>query len=132
MLAATGSGLALLCAGPVSGDTQVKNLYYSPDGGRTWNQAGRAPGRGVAMSLSGTPDGPVLVATTVGIDVSANTPGNSAMDWRHAREATAPGGYSYVGMTNSAQGVAVPANTSLDAVWFTYDRGAHWWESLVH
>ena len=132
MLAATGSGLALLCAGPVSGDTQVKNLYYSPDGGRTWNQAGRAPGRGVAMSLSGTPDGPVLVATTVGIDVSANTPGNSAMAWGHARGATAPGGYSYVGMTNSAQGVAVPANTSLDAVWFTYDGGAHWRESLVH
>jgi hypothetical protein len=36
-----------------------------------------------------------------------------------------------VGMTTSEQGVAVPANDSLDAVWFTYDGGAHWAESPV-
>ena len=45
--------------------------------------------------------------------------------------ATAAGGYSYVGMTTSDQGVAVPADESQDAVWFTYDGGAHWQESLV-
>ena len=44
---------------------------------------------------------------------------------------TAPGGYSFVGMTTSDQGVAVPANVSLRAVWFTYDGGAHWLESPV-
>ena len=131
MLASTGPGLALLCAGQGSGNSQVKTLYYSADRGRSWASAGPAPARGIAMSLSGTPDGPVLVATSDGIDVSANAPGNGALSWRTARGAAAPGGYSYVGMTTSAQGVAVPANVGLDAVWFTYDGGAHWQKSRV-
>jgi hypothetical protein len=131
MLASTGPGLALLCADQGSGGTQAKNLYYSADGGRTWNPAGQAPARGIAMSLSGTPDGPVLVATSDGIDVSRNAPGNGTLSWATARGAGAPGGYSYVGMTTSAQGVAIPANVGLVAVWFTYDGGAHWHKSLV-
>jgi hypothetical protein len=131
MLASTGPGLALLCAGPGSGDTQAKTLYYSADGGRTWNKVGPAPARGVAMSLSGSPNGQVLVATSDGIDVSTSAPGNGIVSWRTARGAGAPGGYSYVGMTTSGQGVAVPVNVGLEAVWFTYDGGAHWQESLV-
>jgi len=131
MLASTGSGLVLLCAGQESGSRQAKALYYSADGGRTWSPAGLAPARGIAMSLSGTPGGPVMVATSGGIDVSANAPGSGPLAWRTARGATAPGGYTYVGMTTSAQGVAVPANQSLDAVWFTYDGGAQWQVSPV-
>jgi len=131
MLASTGPGLALLCADQGSGGTQAKTLYYSADRGRTWASAGPAPAPGIAMSLSGTPDGPVLVATSDGIDVSANAPGNGALDWRTARGAAAPGGYSYVGMTTSQQGVAIPVDTGLHAVWFSYNGGAHWQESLV-
>jgi len=132
MLASTGPGLVLLCAGQASGSQQAKTLYYSADGGRSWSPAGSAPARGVAMSLSGTPTGPVLVATSGGIDFSTTAPGASgALTWRTARGATAAGGYSYVGMTTSLQGVAVPANVSADAVWFTYDGGAHWRESPV-
>ena len=93
-----GPGLALLCADQASGNRQAKTLYYSADGGRSWSPAGSAPARGIAMSLSGTPGGPVLVATSSGIDVSANAPGASgALTWRTAHGATAPGGYSYVG-----------------------------------
>ena len=132
MLASTGPGLVLLCPGQGSGDRQAKTLYYSADGGRTWNPAGPAPARGIAMSLSGTPDGPVLVATSDGIDVSTSAPGNGTVGWRTARGARAPGGYSYVGMTTSQQGVAVPVRLGLDAIWFTYDGGAHWRESPVH
>jgi len=132
MLASTGPGLVLLCAGQASGNRQAKTLYYSADGGRSWSPAGSAPARGIAMSLSGTPTGPVLVATSGGIVFSTNAPGASgALTWRTARGATAAGGYSYVGMTTSDQGVAVPANVSADAVWFTYDGGAHWAESPV-
>jgi photosystem II stability/assembly factor-like uncharacterized protein len=131
MLASTGPGLALLCAGQRSGGTQAKTLYYSADGGRTWNSAGPAPKRGVAMSLSGSPDGPVMVATSDGIDVSTSAPGNGTVNWRPAREAGAPGGYSYVGMTTPQQGVAVPVRLGLDAIWFTYDGGTHWQESPV-
>jgi hypothetical protein len=131
MLASTGPGLALLCPGQSSGGTQAKTLYYSADRGRTWSPAGLAPAQGVAMSLSGTPDGPVMVATNDGIDVSTSAPGNGAVAWSTARGAGAPGGYSYVGMTSSTQGVAVPVNVGLDAVWFTYDGGAHWKRSRV-
>jgi hypothetical protein len=131
MLASTGPGLALLCAGQGSGGTQAKTLYYSADRGRTWSPAGAAPAQGIAMSLSGTPSGPVMVATSDGIDVSTNAPGNGTVGWRAARGAGAPGGYSYVGMTTSAQGVAVPVKLGLDAVWFTYDGGAHWRKSPV-
>jgi photosystem II stability/assembly factor-like uncharacterized protein len=131
MLASTGPGLALLCADQSSGDTQTKTLYYSADGGRTWNPAGPAPARGIAMSLSGTPAGPVLVATSDGIDVSTSAPGNGTVSWRTARGARAPGGYSYVGMTTSDQGVAVPVKLGVNAVWFTYDGGARWQESPV-
>jgi hypothetical protein len=132
MLASTGPGLALLCAGQGSGDRQAKNLFYSADGGRTWNPAGSAPARGIAMSLSGSPNGPVMVATSDGIDASTNAPGNGTLSWRTVRGGGAPGGYSYVGMTTAQQGVAVPANTGLDAVWFTYDGGSHWRKSPVH
>src|SRR5690348_10394466 len=132
MLASTGPGLVMLCADQASGNQQAKNLYYSADGGRSWSPAGSAPARGIAMSLSGTPTGPVLVSTGSGIDFSTNAPGVSgALTWRTARGATAAGGYSFVGMTTSLQGVAVPANVNLDAVWFTYDGGAHWVESPV-
>jgi hypothetical protein len=134
MLASTGPGpgLVLLCAGQATGDRQAKTLYYSADGGRAWTPAGPAPDRGIAMSLSGTPTGPVLVATSTGIGVSTGAPGGpGALTWDPGHGATAPGGYSYVGMTTSAQGVAVPADQSQDAVWFTYDGGAHWRESPV-
>ena len=132
MLASTGPGLVLLCAGQASGNQQAKTLYYSADGGRSWSPAGSAPARGIAMSLSGTPTGPVLVATSDGIAFSTNAPGASgALTWRNARGATAVGGYTYVGMTTSLQGVAVPANVNLNGVWFTYDGGAHWAESPV-
>jgi hypothetical protein len=132
MLASTGPGLVLLCAGQASGNQQAKTLYYSGDGGRSWSPAGSAPARGTAMSLSGTPGGPVLVATSAGIDVSAGAPGGpGVLSWVRAHGATAPGGYSYVGMTTSDQGVAVPADESQDAVWFTYDGGAHWVTSPV-
>jgi hypothetical protein len=133
MLASTGAGLVELCAHQTQGSTQVKQLFYSADGGRSWQQAGQAPLAGIATSLSGSPAGRVVVATTTGIDVSANVAGSgpSGLLWRAVRGASAPGGFSYVGMTSSGQGVAIPADQGLHAVWFTYDGGKRWRESLV-
>jgi hypothetical protein len=129
MLAATGTGLVELCLAQPRGG----QLLYSADGGHTWQLAGYAPTTGTATSLSGTPTGQVLVATTSGIDVSANVAGarRDGLRWRTVHGAALPGGFSYVGMTTSAQGVAIPADTSLHAVWFTYDGGRHWQESAV-
>ena len=132
MLAATGTGLVELCSGKAKSGSQGKKLVYSPDGGH-WQLAGYAPQAGIAMSLSGTPDGHVLVATTLGIDVSANAAGQrpNGLRWRTVNGAALSGGFIYVGMTTSAQGVAVPNNSNLHALWFTYDGGRHWQESAV-
>jgi hypothetical protein len=133
LLAATGHGLAELCLGPVSNGSQTKTLLYSPDGGISWWTAGTAPSAGVATSLSGTPAGPVLVATTQGIDASVQAPRahSATLTWRATNGAALAGGFSYVGMTTSAQGVAIPADQSVHAVWFTYDGGTNWQPSYV-
>ena len=75
----------------------------------------------------------MLVATTQGIDVSAQAPTahSAKLAWRAAQGAALAGGFSYVGMTTSAQGVAIPADQSVHAVWFTYDGGTHWQPSYV-
>ncbi len=133
MLATTGTGIVELCAAPGTGGAQVKTLRYSADGGRTWQPAGTAPMAGIATSLSGTPNGRVLVATTTGIDVSANTAGSSpsGLSWITVTGASVPGGFSFVGMTSELQGVAIPANEGLHSVWFTYDGGTIWQRSRV-
>jgi photosystem II stability/assembly factor-like uncharacterized protein len=133
LLAATGRGLAELCMGPASGGTQTKTLLYSPDAGISWETAGTAPPAGIATSLSGTPAGPVVVATTQGINLSVHAPESHAykLAWRATQGAALAGGFSYAGMTTDAQGVAIPADQSLHAVWFTYDGGSQWQESAV-
>ena len=133
LLAATGRGLAELCLGPVSNGSQTKTLLYSQDGGISWWTAGTAPSAGTATSLSGTPGGPVLVATTRGIDASAQAPKvhSSTLTWQATHGAALTSGFSYVGMTTSAQGVAIPADQGVHAVWFTYDGGTNWQPSYV-
>jgi hypothetical protein len=127
LLAATGTGLVLLCPGPAVGTLQAKPLYYSADGGASWQRTGSAPRRGAALSLSGTPSGGVVVATSQGIELS-HAPG---APWRAARVSAPPGGFGYAGMTTDAQGVAVPADPSAKGVWFTYDGGLDWEKSTV-
>src|SRR5215469_10753934 len=132
-LTSSGTGLVELCSGKAKSGRQGNKLVYSPDGGH-WQLAGYAPRAGIAMSLSGTPDGHVLVATSSGIDVSANVAGQrrNGLRWRTVNGAALPGGFIYVGMTTSEQGVAVPNDTNLHALWFTYDGGRHWQQSAVH
>jgi hypothetical protein len=131
LLASTGPGLALLCPGTAVGGLQPKLLYYSADGGLSWRYLGRAPLAGVASSLAGTPSGRLALATSQGIDLSTKAPGRAQVSWRPASGASAPGGFSYVGMTSDDQGVAVPVKGGLHAVWFTYDGGLHWQPSRV-
>jgi hypothetical protein len=133
LLAATGRGLAELCLGPASHGRQTKTLLYSQDGGISWWTAGTAPSAGIATSLSGTPAGPVLVATTQGIDASTQAlkVHSSVLTWQVTHVAALFGGFSYVGMTTSAQGVAIPTDEGAHGVWFTYDGGKNWQPSYV-
>jgi hypothetical protein len=128
LLAATSpSGLVALCAGQAAGGSQAKAVYTSPDGGTTWQRAGNAPAAGTATSVAGTPSGRIVVATSLGIEVSAD----GGATWTAADIAVPPGGFAFVGMTTSAQGVAVPADSNQDAVWFTVDGGQSWQASPV-
>jgi hypothetical protein len=128
LLTASGpAGLDLLCTGPSAGGRQAKTVYASHDGGRTWRRAGRAPAAGTAASLSGSPSGTLLLATSLGIEISAD----GGATWSAAGGSSPPGGFAYVGMTTAAQGVAVPAGPAQRAIWFTYDGGSTWAPSPV-
>ncbi len=127
LLAASGaSGLDLLCTGPSAGGQQRKTIYASQDGGRTW-QPGQAPAAGTASFLSGSPSGALVLATNLGIEVSAD----GGATWVAAGGTMPPGGFTYVGMTTATQGVAVPAGPAQRAIWFTYDGGRTWLPSPV-
>jgi hypothetical protein len=108
-----------------SGGQQVAtSLFSSGDGGMTWSAADTANSSGVVTSLSGSPNAPVILATTSGIDVRTSA--------GHEQQVAAlPGGFSYVGMTGDNQGVAVPADASLHEIWMTYDGGLQWSASKV-
>jgi hypothetical protein len=126
-LAASGPGdLALACPGSVQpGGVRQEIIYLSPDGGQSWHRQGTLSIGGTATSLAAA-DGVSALATTQGIDVSAN----GGATWRTAHRGPADG-FSYVGLTSSTQGVAVPADPSQHAVWFSYDGAQTWARSPI-
>jgi hypothetical protein len=126
-LAASAPGdLALGCPGSVQADgSQQEVIYTSSDGGQQWQQKSTVPISGTATSLAAV-GGVMALATTHGIDVSSDGGGT----WRTAHRGPADG-FSYVGLTSSAQGVAVPADPSEHAVWFSYNGARTWTRSPV-
>jgi hypothetical protein len=119
---------ALLAAGTPDDLAEVCNqsgkVFSSSDAGSQWTSGIALPGTGTASSISENDDGTVVVATTTGIEVLQ---GGS---WQAATlngGTTAPsGGFSYVGMTTTDQGVALPADTGLHEIWLTTDGGLSW------
>ena len=117
--------LYLLCSG--QGDMV---LHVSADGGRSWPQRPAMPQHGTATSLAAGGSGLVIVATTEGLVESTD----DGQTWRLA---VSPGrggpgsGFSWVGMTDQLQGVALPADTSRHEVWITRDGGQSWRPSAV-
>ena len=51
--------------------------------------------------------------------------------WPSVSGGVPAGGFSYVGMTNATQGVAVPANASLGEIFVTSDGGRTWRPSPI-
>ncbi len=124
LLAATSTnGLVLVCPDAKAGP----GVYTSSDAGQIWHQGGTAPAAGTATSVAGTSTGAIVLATTAGIEVSKD----GGATWTAAQGTLPAGGFSYVGMTTPDQGVAVPADASVHAMWFSYDGGATWQESPI-
>lgn len=136
-LMSTGSGdLFLLCANATtstpaspSAGGPARTLYVSADGGKTWLPRSPAPAQGTPASLAAAAGNLVVLATSDGIEVSPD----GGQSWQVTLPATEgpPGGFSYVGMTEASQGVAVPANPALHQVWFTGNAGQTWQPSTV-
>ena len=137
LAAASATRLVVACTPPpVPGGAQKKLIFASADAGSSWHPiepvtagpAAVAPAAGVATSLAATPAGTVVLGTSQGIDV---LPAGST-GWQQATVKAAPaGGFTFVGMTTGAQGVAVPADPASGAVWLTYDGGQTWQPSPV-
>lgn len=115
------ASLVLLCTGPASGGP-AGIVYSSGNGGRSWQRTGAAPAAGTATSLSGSLSGTLVLATSQGIQTSAN----GGASWAPAGGTRPPGGFAYTGMTTASQGFAIPAGPGQHAIWFTYDGGQSW------
>jgi hypothetical protein len=139
LLAASGPGhLALACPGTSqsgtgqsgqsgqSGTGQSMTIYVSPDGGQNWHQQGSLTVDGTATSLAASTGGVMALATSHRIEASSD----GGATWRPVQHGPA-GGFSYVGLTSPTQGVAVPADASHQAVWFTFNGGQAWTRSPI-
>lgn len=127
---AAGPKLLLLACGSQAAGGRTQVSVHTSANGTSWQSAGGSltvPGRPTALASAAASQ--VVLATTSGIEYSANGGGT----WHAARFAgagsgqTAPqGGFSYVGMTNATQGVAVPVNASLGEIYVTGNGGRTW------
>lgn len=130
LLAADSNLLVLVCtsATNATSDTQAKAIDVSSDGGAHWSQAGTGLPGGIAASVAiQAQDNLVLLATDAGLYRSGN--GGSAWQLVQASPAGAAAaehGFSYVGMTSPANGVALPADPGLHEVFITTDGGRTW------
>ena len=129
-LLAAGSGqLILVCNSATSAgsDSQTKVVMQSSNGGTSWSTAGDAPSSGIATSVAAAQGNVVVLATDSGLDLS----GNGGTSWQRAETspagaATGKRGFSYVGMTSSTNGVALPADPGLHEVYITTNGGSTW------
>lgn len=124
---AAGPSLLLSCETQAAGGTTQTVLYTSADGA-TWQNAGVVGATGTPASLASAAAGQAVLATSSGIYYSAN----GGKTWGTATfGGPAAGGFSYVGMTNQSQGVAVPANAQLGEIFVTSNGGRTWSASPV-
>ena len=105
-------------------DTQNKQIFSSPNGGISWIQIATAPTAGIASSLAASPSETVVLGTDRGIDVLPA--GDIAWQTSTLAGGGPAGGFGYVGMTTSDQGIALPADPAGGTVWFTFDGGQTW------
>ena len=119
---AAGQSLVLAC------DSGQQTTIYSSAAGKSWQRMAVLKTQGAATSLGGNSTGQFVLATTSGLYYSAD----SGKHWQSASVAGSPGlGFSYVGMTNATQGVAIPADASLGEIFVTGDGGRTWTASPV-
>jgi hypothetical protein len=125
---AAGPSLLLTCETQAAGGG-TQTVLYTSSNGATWQAAGVVGAAGAPASLASAAAGQAVLATSTGIYYSAD----GGKTWGTATfSGSAPtGGFSYVGMTNQSQGVAVPANSQLGEIFVTRNGGRTWSPSPV-
>jgi len=123
--------LTLACPGSQSSGSQFTNgspevIWTSSDGGRNWQRTGSAAVAGQVTSLATSTGGVMVLATTDGLYASAD----GGASWKQTQSGPS-GGFSYAGLTSPRQGIAVPTDTSLHQVWFSYNGGQGWQASAI-
>ena len=131
--------LATFCAGSTA--TAPPRIYASSDGGVSWTAStARWPAgnrAGEAASIAATSAGTIVVGTAAGIAVlprgattwqAATVNGSTAAD---VNGRAANGGFSYVGMTSAAQGVAISDDPGVNKIWLTFNGGRTWTPSAI-
>jgi hypothetical protein len=127
LLAPAPAELFLYCSSGTAARGGSAGLYGSSDGGAGWTFLGPAGAAGTPTSMAvTTPGGTLVLATTAGIYYSG--PAHGTLAWQPASlpGPVPPGGFSFVGMTTSTQGVAVPAAVGQHEVMITTDGGMSW------
>lgn len=122
---------AQLAAGPtllLACDSAQQTTIYSSANGTSWKAIAVVPITGSATSLGANSTGQAVLATTKGLYYSTD----AGKQWQAAAVTASPAqGFSYVGMTNATQGVALPADASLGEIFVTSDGGQTWAASPV-
>ena len=129
MAAADAQHVAILCDEPVYyGGASVMHLYLSADGGGTFARAGPDWPASTGMALA-MPQAGVLVSD--GTDASSGDPSlvlttNNGVGFRTVYRL--PNGFvaSFIGFTNSKQGVAVAGDGNESTLLQTFDGGYSW------
>jgi hypothetical protein len=126
LAAADSSSLVLVCGRPSAAGARTQ-VFTSRDAGQTWQPAGLVPGEASVTAAAAQPGGEIVLATTDGIQVSPD----GGARWQAAQAPAGPDGFSWVGMTSPAQGVAIPADSSRHQLWFTFNGGQSWQPSVI-
>lgn len=134
LLAPGSAGLYLVCR-EHAGPTAPVALYSSLDGGQSWVNLGLIPAKlgafpaaGGPASLAIAPGGALVLATSTGIFYSA---GLKAWQVAVVTGGLPAGGFSFVGMTTTSEGVAVPASGLEHEIFVTTDGGRGWQPSPI-
>jgi hypothetical protein len=127
-----GPSMLLACDSQASGGQTRVTLYSSANGAR-WHRVEGVTVAGSPTSLTSAAAGQAVLATTAGIEYLANASSTwQAASFGTGSAASAPeDGFSYVGMTNAEQGVAIPADSSLGEIYVTSDGGSSWQPSPI-